>query len=543
LAGELVEQYNVRRTVAIVLFLLLLVPSAWFAWRNRDMPQFGRSHDDAIYFVTAKSLVEGHGYRIESLPGAPYESKYPPVLVWLLSFAWRINPQFPANLSVATALEWPAIPLFLWLSLIWFRRMGLSPLQGWVGAAWLALSPYTLVMAAGIFTEVLFSALLLASLMAIDEARQREQGWGWAALAGLCAGLAYLTRTAGIVALVSGPAVFLLWKKRREACAFVLAMAPAVIGWMGWVKLHHTKATDLVSIYNTDYIGFLLYDMHPRDWGTMIWTNLGQLISSMGALVFPQEIDGFLWYLIRMTTAIAIITGLVRRRKEPALLPFVVLAVLAMAESVVWNFPPNLRLLYPLVPLFTAGAIWEGEHFVGLLRGTVHHKDASQRVAGWIVGGLVAGLMLTAIWMQGSMTFQTLPEMRADNVRVRQENTEVYRWIDRNLPADATVLSINPALYLYTGRRTASLITVPIYWYRQDEKRNVEQFQTLPAYAAGLGLDYVYMHWVDYQLLMPDHTEEALRAVQANTQLRPVFHSGQGTVFQPVASPVSRLVR
>jgi hypothetical protein len=530
-----------RRVVALALFLALLIPSAWFAWRNRDMPQFGRAHDDAIYFVAAKSLVDGQGYRIQSLPGAPYETKYPPLLVWLLTLAWRINPQFPANLSVATAIQWPAIPLFLWLSLVWFRRVGLTPVQRWIGTAWLALSPYTLVMAAGIFTEVLFAALLLASLIAIDEARLRERGWTWAALAGLFAGLAYLTRTAGIVALVSGPAIFLLWKKRREAVAFVLAMMPAVVGWMGWVKLRHTTATDLVSFYNTDYIGFFLYEIHPRDLGVVVWTNLGQLVSSMGALVFPQEVDGFFWYLIRMATAAAIVSGLLRRRKEAVLYPFFILAALTLVETVVWHYPPNLRLIFPLVPLFTAGVIWEGQHFIGLLRGTFHHSEKSQRVAGWVVGALAASLVLTAIWMQGSMTFQALPEMRADNVRVRQENTEAYTWMNRNLPADATVLSINPALYLYTGRRTASLITLPIYWYREDVKRTLEQFETLPAYAAGLKLDYVYMHWVDYQLLTPDHTEEAQRAVQDNAQMRPLFHAGRGTLFQPIAEPVSSL--
>jgi len=37
-----------RRVVALALFIALLIPSAWFAWRNRDMPQFGRAHDDAL---------------------------------------------------------------------------------------------------------------------------------------------------------------------------------------------------------------------------------------------------------------------------------------------------------------------------------------------------------------------------------------------------------------------------------------------------------------------------------------------------------------
>ena len=56
-----------------------MAPSAYLAWTSRDMPQLGRFHDDGIYWVTAKSLAEGRGLRLESLPGAPAATKYPPM--------------------------------------------------------------------------------------------------------------------------------------------------------------------------------------------------------------------------------------------------------------------------------------------------------------------------------------------------------------------------------------------------------------------------------------------------------------------------------
>ncbi len=61
-----------RRVLALVVFVALLIRSAWFAWSNREIPQFGRPHYDAIYFVAAKSLADGYGYRyrIQSLLGA-----------------------------------------------------------------------------------------------------------------------------------------------------------------------------------------------------------------------------------------------------------------------------------------------------------------------------------------------------------------------------------------------------------------------------------------------------------------------------------------
>ncbi len=49
------------------------------------MPHLGFYHDDSIYWVSARSLATGDGYRIESLPGEPYQTKYPPLYPALLA--------------------------------------------------------------------------------------------------------------------------------------------------------------------------------------------------------------------------------------------------------------------------------------------------------------------------------------------------------------------------------------------------------------------------------------------------------------------------
>src|ERR1051325_7583612 len=106
-------------TRKLLIFLVLLVPSAAFAWRNRDMPQFAYLHDDGVLFVSGKSLGDGFGYRIPSLVGEPWQAKFPVLYPLYLSAIWRLNPQFPANLVLATWMSWLTLVAMLALSIVW----------------------------------------------------------------------------------------------------------------------------------------------------------------------------------------------------------------------------------------------------------------------------------------------------------------------------------------------------------------------------------------------------------------------------------------
>src|SRR5580693_4696544 len=129
-----------RRILGLLIFLLVISPSGYLAWKSRDMPQFGHLHDDAIYFVSAKSSAEGHGYRILSLPGEPYQTKYPPLFPLLLALVWKINPDFPANLYLAGLVCWLMLPMFLAVSWLFYQRLGLPRWQGLTLIGLLALN-------------------------------------------------------------------------------------------------------------------------------------------------------------------------------------------------------------------------------------------------------------------------------------------------------------------------------------------------------------------------------------------------------------------
>src|ERR1039457_3394307 len=106
--------------MATILLISGLVSSGLVAWRYRQIPHFGRFDDDAVYVVCAKALAEGHGYRIESFPGGPAETKFPPLFPALVSLIWRLDSHFPGNLHWLTPWLWTMVPALCAVSLAVF---------------------------------------------------------------------------------------------------------------------------------------------------------------------------------------------------------------------------------------------------------------------------------------------------------------------------------------------------------------------------------------------------------------------------------------
>ena len=132
-----------------MIFFVLLLPSAFFAWCYRDMPWFGHLHDDSLIFVTAQSLASGDGYKIASLPETPSQTKYPPLYSLYVSLAWHWNPNFPQNLAQAALLNWLALAAALCLSWNFFRQCGITDSACAGATAVLAVSPYLLLFEIG----------------------------------------------------------------------------------------------------------------------------------------------------------------------------------------------------------------------------------------------------------------------------------------------------------------------------------------------------------------------------------------------------------
>jgi hypothetical protein len=130
------------RLLPLIALPLILAAHLFLVLHLHPTQLFGLQQDDALYFSSAKALAEGRGYILPSLPGAPAATKYPILYPWLLSWVWRANPNFPANLSLAFTLNYFFALAAMVLTYFFCRLpLGLSRIASLAVTAFCALHP------------------------------------------------------------------------------------------------------------------------------------------------------------------------------------------------------------------------------------------------------------------------------------------------------------------------------------------------------------------------------------------------------------------
>ena len=484
------------------------------------MPQFGETHDDSLYYVAAKGIATGAGYRILSLPSEPFQTKYPPGYPFFLSLAWRLKPDFPANLMLAMALNWLIFPAFVALSYLWLRRTS----RTWLSTALIALNPYVILFSTYLMSELLLGCLVLISLLLSRRA----------VLAALAGSAAYLVRTGGLVLAVSGTICLWLEGRRKEAIQFAVVFLPFVLAWMIWVKMHQAPGTDIVTLYYTNYLGYQLLNVHLNEFPLFLWKNLDGVLWGIGSLFIPRIFDSLLMKILAQTLAIAALIGVARMARRPEVRPFLYFSGLYIFLLVIWHFPPNERFVLPLFPLLAAGFVAEMERLWNGIRAGFRHPLRSQRVVAVMIGGVFAAIIVGAGVSQAVTLTSLMPNM-LDRQRLRViAQRQAYDWIDRNLPSDATVMAaMDPLLYLYTGRHSCQIVVPTVYWYREDPKGALKHYENLVAFAKEQRMDYLYLTYKDYarDMVEPDH-KEVIRAMRENKGLKLLKEFETGGIYR-----------
>jgi hypothetical protein len=521
--------YMSRKALTFGIVLLALVPATRLAWLARDMPHLGHFHDDSIYLVSAKSLAEGHGYRILSLPAEPFQTKYPPLWPLILAAIWKIAPHFPENLKWEMALTWLMLPLFVGLAWRWFRAAGLSFQTRVALCAVLALNPWMAFLSTTVMSDLVFSALLLAVLLATRQASRNA----WAApAAGILAAAAYLVKAAALPFLIAGPLWLALRRKFRAAAILFCAMLPAVVWWMLWARQHRSHARDIVSLYYTDYLGYQIYNVGWRDLPLVMWKNLDAIFSSVGGLlIFDLGNTPAGMHFARLL-AIGAIIGTVRFARQRGMTPYHWFAAGYTAILLVWHFQPNERFLLPLYPLLLAGIATELQHLTGVIR-KAWPRGMANRVVGVAMAGSLAALTCGGTAWNLDALLRHFPGIIEQHRAVLASNRIAFSWIAQHAPDAAFWAYDDPVFFLYTGQHAAHQPVDPLPFYRQDREAILRPFRSLPAFARQQHLDYLFLTAADFHRdLPPAERAEVGRILAQDAALRLAYQSPLGSIFR-----------
>ncbi len=457
------------------------------------MPQLGIYHDDAIYLVGAKSLAEGNGYRIDSAPGTPLQTKYPPLWPAMLAAVWKAAPAYPANLPWFAMLAWLCLPFAALLSSRLFRDEGFGEREAAGLGAMVALSPAAVIPATLLLSELPFLALLLAALLLARRDR--------IALAGLAAGLAFLTRTAALPLIAAVPLWLVLERRWRSGARFAAFMAPAVVGWQLWTRAHTGSPGDAMTLFYTSYLGYWKLDAANGGLAEMVWENTAMLLESLGRLIAYDEEGGFLAITIQRVLAAASIAGIVRLFRQGRFRAYSIFAAIYSVQLLLWNYPPSARFVLPLLPLAVAGAWTEFSRLGRSIADTWRRNRGGDRVAATVLASLLAALAVFAIRVNYQTLFGLLPAAYAEQRDIAAQVRPALDWVRAETSVHTGVLSYSdPLVYLETGRRGYSLRIPPGIQKRAARPEIERYFRDLPGLARRHGLQLVVTAPSDYRL-------------------------------------------
>src|SRR5262245_34904893 len=154
--------------LAILLGLLIGIAGVWSS--SKDV--LGLFHDDGIYAVVAKSLHDGTGYRIISLPTAPDQTKYPFLYSYILSWLWSLDPKFPGNIGLLKAANAVFLAAIFVLSYLFYRRRVPKESEGLLLAALVGINPIVFSFTDFVVSDILFLLIVLSAFGIFDASKE-----------------------------------------------------------------------------------------------------------------------------------------------------------------------------------------------------------------------------------------------------------------------------------------------------------------------------------------------------------------------------------
>jgi hypothetical protein len=441
-------------TVSVIAVTTLL----YFAAFQPD--RFGFYRDDSMYVVMGKALATGQGYRIISLPTEPVQTKSPPFYPFLLSLIWRMDPSFPHNLTPMMLLTAGMTLLFLALTYKYLvKEVYASKWQALVVVGLTAINWRTIVVASGLYSEMVYAALAVAGLYLAEKYEKREN-WVVGSALGVIVGLAFLTRSAG-VSLVLAMAIYFVMRRKPSGLLPVLIAGLFVCVWLSWGYLNtatveNTSAGSYESYFDT-FRALIANSGQSNVTAllSLIGRNaLGLILISIPVVCLGLGYESVLYFGFAF---LFIAAGFFRQgRARLRLMHFYIITYLSV--HLLWPYTSYDRFLMPLLPFLLLFMLIEVQAIFGLL-GKVFsaQKELIGRASAAFIGLALVVLVCVFLYNYGLGLYRSLSLATLNKFpQPASDDAAAIEWINGHTePSDVLICYRDPLYYLYTSRKAA----------------------------------------------------------------------------------------
>jgi hypothetical protein len=462
------ETYARKKSGACVFILIVVLLHgviSFFLFNPFGLELFSDTGD---YLTLAKSLATTGEYRLISLPGQPYHTKYPILFPWILSLVWRIAPSFPSNITLMHLVIIAFNVGFLCLLGFLLPKISDLTVQGQLIIIGLcALNPGLIYSSTTIMSEAPFLFFSYLTILMLIELDQKPGSHTFLFLSAVCLAFTYLIRVAGIALLCASVLHFVLKRKSMDAAKLAMLTMAILSPWFYWCHIHNETSRFPEYVFNTNYLSDFRQLLETRGLGDFLAKNTIYILIGIPKLLsYPFQSD--LGIITRLTAwlglpaLVLLLFGFLRsfRGKAHRIAHWYSLFYLAML--LVWPYPSGERLLLPLLPLFYLFISSEVLEIARRARVQLKSNTASRR---WNPGTLyliplvlllIAGMLSLGLHT-AKFVVGTVEDVRSYKAR-NKDMAESMQWLqEQTQPSDPVMAYFYPIYYLHTGRKTAPM--------------------------------------------------------------------------------------
>ena len=431
-------RYGSRWLLAGLVVVIVFVVARWAA-----VPYVvGVFHDDGIYALLARSIASGEGFHHSHLVGNPAATHYPPLYPLVLAAAWRIAPDFPANVSALLGLN---AALLAAAALGWWcfvtERLGLAAAAAAAGSIAATLTSAVLVLSGALLSEPLFMALLFPALLACERAAECTDRRG-VAIAGLCTGVLVLARTHALALLLALVLVLLARRRWRDALVALAVCAVVQLPWVVWTRGAAPRVPAPLEGAYGSYVGWFLTGV--REGGAPFVGATARVNAHESWLLLRDRLAFGFFAPLQALTLVAVVTAVLVGawafvRRAPVTIAFL---TLYLGVVMLWPYAP-WRFVWAIWPL-VAMLVMQG------VRACWERRGATRMVVG------VAAALVGFAFLRTELHAYATRSWRIPAQQAAHQIQPAIDWVHRNTAASDVVLSDGEqVIALYAERRAA----------------------------------------------------------------------------------------